>query len=348
MSLEDYNSIRKDHTTGADGPTTTPVNPVVEKEVTRIEYEDITEKEKGYGEQSLITLTSSFHRAKEDRGKYHEYALLIRHKIDKEGEPISTELEVRSPIIRQALQENLASYAYLNLDAVPIIIPKPYVALFHYRKELREYTKSPDRSEEQKRHLDVLIDMMSKYIGPTEKVYEQMIPKGMVEFDLLWTLFRAEDDIVLQNDHFRELKRVVHCEKKTKDEQTFFQVETWRWAYSSGKFGPTKETIVIPEFSGARRIIHLPIFPLNRLTEADQHMLRTELIERGRRWKELVRPEHRSYSGEYNYSNTVRTILLKTLGPIWVNPPFEAADSMAMLVVEHVSLHGNLDVSPFG
>src|SRR5271163_3954875 len=109
MSVNDYSSIRASSVQGASSTNNNLNNfksaqPPDVGEVTRIELVDITEKEKGYGEQSLITLTSSFHQAKEDRGKYHEYALLLRHKINKDGDAVSTELEIRSQLIRRVLQ----------------------------------------------------------------------------------------------------------------------------------------------------------------------------------------------------------------------------------------------------
>jgi hypothetical protein len=167
----------------------------------RIDCLDITEKQKGYGEQPIITQTSSLHTAKEDRGRYSEYAMFIRRKIDKEGDAISTEVEIRSPIIRKALQGILATYAFLNLAAVPIVLPKPYAALFHYREEIRSFATAPERSDEEKRRLKVLTDFLIKNIGIAERNYQQMNLKGMITFDLLWTLFRAEDDIVWQTDY---------------------------------------------------------------------------------------------------------------------------------------------------
>jgi hypothetical protein len=219
--------------------------------------------------------------------------------VDKEGDQISTALEVQSPIIRHALHQILASYSYLNLVARPIVIKQPYDALFHYRKELREHAAAPERTLEEKLHMEVLITFMKRNLGPTEELYEQTIPKGLITFDLLWTLFRAEDTVILQKDYYQECLRVVHCEKKTKDGETFFEIEAWRWGYNGTKFGPTLDRIIIPEFSSSRRISQLKVFPLKVMPDEEQKLLCSYLVKRGRTWRKYVDVNHRHYSGEF-------------------------------------------------
>jgi hypothetical protein len=312
-----------------------------EPAVTRIELIDITEKEKKYGEQPVITITSPFHTAKEDRGRYSDFAMLIRRKIDKEGDSVSTEVEIRSPIIRKALQGILATYAFLNLAATPIVIAKPYSALFHHREDIRNYAISPERSPEEKRHLAVLTDFLAKYIGPAEKMYQQMNLKGMIRFDLLWTLFRAEDDVISQAEHFKEVYRVVHCEQKTKEDETFFLIQVWRWGYSAGKFGPVQETLMIPEFSSTRRITQLPIFPFRCLSEDNQRAIYSEVVERGRQWRNLIHASYRQYNGMCHVYH--KHLLLKSyIGPIWVDPPSDKAETMQKLIVQFVRLKINI------
>lgn len=268
--------------------------------VSRIELIELTEKERPGGEQPIVTITNSFNRAKEDNGRYGEYALRLRRKHDKDGATTGTQLEVRSPIIRTALNTILDSYAFLNLLADPIIIKKPYDGIFHYRKEIAEYTDAPERTTEEREHMKVLTEtFFPLYINPIEKIYQEEIPKGRVRFDLLWTLFRAEDDIIVHTEYFREIHRVVHCETKTdKDDNTFFQIHTWRWGYNAGKFGPAAELLALPEFSGTRRIEQLDCFPVRFLKPEDQKELRRKLVQRGHLWRELIRPSHKHYEGE--------------------------------------------------
>ena len=281
-----------------DNGSSEPQEPVI----TRIELVDITEKHKGYGEHPVTTLTSSFHTAKEDRGRYADFAMLIRRKVNKDGDAVSTDVEIRSPIIRKALQGILATYAFLNLAAVPIVITKPYAALFHYRDEIRAYASAPERTSEETHHLNVLTEFLYKNIGLAEKQYTQMNIKGMITFDLLWTLFRAEDDVVSQNDYFKQIYRVVHCrgnQKPTRTVKRSFISKSGVGASNAGKFGPAQETLTIPEFSSTRRITQLAFFPVKCLSEEDQKVMYNQLVERGHQGRSLIGPACRQYNGMF-------------------------------------------------
>jgi hypothetical protein len=279
--------------------THTP-NSTSEVNVTRADLEDITEKQRPEGEQPTTTITSVFNRAREDSERFNDHALLVIRKVDKNGDTFDTELAVRSSIIQNALRFILKSYAYLNLAANPIVLKKPYDALFHYRNEIFEYAEAPERTDEEKRWLKVLTEkFFPLYMTKVVKAWEEDIQKGRVPFNLLWTLFRAEDDIIIQTDYYKELHRVVHCEFLTQEGDQKFCIYTWRWGYNAGKFGPCSETIVIPKYSSTRRIEQLPCFPLKRLDSAKQAKIYQELVARGKKWKELIRPSHREYNGSF-------------------------------------------------
>lgn len=271
-----------------------------------VEFVDITEKRKRYG-GNVITLTNSQNRAKEERGKYGDYALVLRRTIDEDGVVEAPVLEVRSPIIRRALKSVLATYSHLNLLATPIKIPEPYEALFHYRTELRQYAAALDRTEEEVVHMNIMTRFIDLHLGPIEKIWQQTVPKQRITFDLLWILFRAEDDVIVQRDHFREMVRVISCEHKVDRKGRFFEIECWRWGYDGSQFGPALETLVILEFSAARQITQLPYFPVKQLHRADRESLYAELAMRGRKWRAVVNCAHRQYHGLFS--------IPKDLGP---------------------------------
>jgi hypothetical protein len=91
---------------------------------------DITEKDRPYGDRPIILPTSAFNQVKDVDKKYTDFALLLRRKVDKDGDRIGTALEIWSPILRKILKETLAECSYLNLIACPIIIKQLYHALF--------------------------------------------------------------------------------------------------------------------------------------------------------------------------------------------------------------------------
>jgi len=272
---------------------------------TRIELMDITEKERPYGDSPLIIPTSTFNQAKDVDAKYLDYALLLRrrvdkdgNKVDKNGHQLETTLEIWSPIIRAALKDILLQCSYLNLAACPIEIPQPYHALFHYRKEIRAWAESPDRTEDEQKHIRLLTNFMKTNLAKVEREYEQHEPKGHVTFKLLWTLFRPETIIVLQTDHFKECYRVDTCAEVLVLGEVCFEIQVWSWAFNGIKFGPTKSRLIIKGFQGARVITDMEIYPLCLLQSHERKKLEKTLTDRGRKWRTLLEKSHRHYTGE--------------------------------------------------
>lgn len=276
----------------------------------RTELADVTERERQYGDQPLITLTSSYLKAKDNLGKFDDYALVLRRLVDKDGDAKTTTLEIRSPILRDALKQALADYTSLTLQTCPILIQKPYNPLFHYRHEIRQYAKAPERTAEEKPHLDLLLTFMQANLAATERLYDQLVPNGLITFELLWALFRVEDVIIHQTDYYRQAYRVLSCDKITRDNDTVFEIKAWRWGYNGTRFGPSPETVIIPHFPGQRRIRDLDVYPLQILPDEECQLLQSEFTKRGRKWKSLVDVSLGEYDGRTAKRDTTLTFCL--------------------------------------
>ena len=339
MSVTQYQTIR-----GLTTPSCEPLKVLQEEPLTKyVELVDITEKDRGHGDQPLILHTHSYFKAKDNHGKYDEYALILRRKRNKDDEETSTTLQVRSPLIREALKLILDGYSYLNLEGCPIEIKKPYDPLFHHRRELREYSRSAERSPEQTKHLDVLIKFMDDHLSATERRYMQLVPNGMVDFENLWTIYRAEDIIVQQTDHFRQCYRITSCGMAVDNEGVkYFELRVWSWGYNGYKFGPVEEQLRVDEFPVPRKIVLLKFCPLNLLPNEEQESLTKSLVLRGRLWRDAVNLGHHHYQGQ-RLSPTFE-LGAKYLGPTWVDPPGDKATTMAKLVITYVRSFSNLNL----
>lgn len=305
MSLIDYDSERGwtastnsswDSVSVAD-PGFRAKDQEVEFNNIRAEYMDITEKERSYGDRPIILPTSAFNQAKDVDSKYTDYALLLRRKVDKDGNRLGTALEIWSPIIRKALKEILGECSYLNLIACPIIIKQPYHALFHYRSEIRLFAADPDRTVEEKKHLDLLTTFMDNNLYRIEREYDQFAPNRLTTFQLLWTLFRPETIVIVQTSHFKECYRVDQVGDDIKNGELVFKVSTWSWDYNGSSFGPTKSKHYIQEFQGVRSITGLNVYPLWALPENEREELENQLKTRGRKWRDFVENSHKQYTG---------------------------------------------------
>lgn len=306
MSLSDYDSERGWTPASASSWDSASVadramgakDQELESNNIRVEYMDITEKERSYGDRPIILPTSAFNQAKDVDKKYTDYALLLRRKVDKDGNRLGTALEIWSPIIRKALKENLAECSYLNLIACPIVIKQPYHVLFHYRSEIRLFATDPERTVEEKKHLELLTTFMDNNLFRFEREYDQCVPNRLTTFQLLWTLFRPETIVVLHTPNFKECYRVNQVGDDIKNGELVFKISTWSWDYNGSLFGPTKSQHYIQQFEGVRSITELNAYPLWALPEDEREELENQLKIRGRKWRDFVDNSHKQYSGK--------------------------------------------------
>ncbi|PVH68761.1 P-loop containing nucleoside triphosphate hydrolase protein [Cadophora sp. DSE1049] len=270
----------------------------------KVDLVDIIETQGRWGDRSTISLTADIHKAKGQKQRYQEYAIILRRLRDPDNVPKSTRLEILSPIIRAALQEVLGEYSTVNMDSDIIIIDKPYAPLFHYRKELREYAASEFRKEDEKAHMNVLIQFMNKYLDETSRTYERLLPSELTTYNLLWTLFRPEEVVIARRDHFVEAYIVDSCSVtdigKDGEVMMILDLVARHWDYNGARFGPVTTPIKIGPFLGTKKIRDLEVYPIAFHEENDGGDLRQKLIARGRKWRSILDVTHREYDGTLN------------------------------------------------
>ncbi|PVH88747.1 P-loop containing nucleoside triphosphate hydrolase protein, partial [Cadophora sp. DSE1049] len=232
------------------------------------------------------------------------YVLVLRRKFNIMGERTTTNLEIRSPHIQKAFRAVLGDYPSISFDSTLVEIPKPYAPLFHYRRELREYASDGSRSMQENEHLDVLMKFMEKNLSQTEREFGYSEPYQMVSYPLLWTLFRPEEVIIAQGDHFDECYIVDSVEYIDKvhpgtdvDMTPYLKIHARRWEYNGTRFGMSDEKLKIREFPTAVKIDTLKVYPIRFHKKESTVILQRRLIERGRKWRTILDKSHRYYDG---------------------------------------------------
>ncbi|KAF2204160.1 P-loop containing nucleoside triphosphate hydrolase protein [Delitschia confertaspora ATCC 74209] len=293
MSVDEYNKRR----TFEDGQNRVDDNDDVFK-TTKIDSFDVTEKLLQYGDRSQIFPTAKSRQADNPEQKYAEYAILIRRKIDHEDRPRATTVEFQSAIICACIRELLKDYPDLNLNARPIVFERPYIALFHKRKEIREYIDHPDREDSQKTHLKVLKDFLNKNLAEAEAIDSSMVRYGLIRFEWLWLLFCPGDWVLFRDQEYEECYRFFGAFQRTNNyNEQEFVVKAWGWDHNGKLFGPNLREFIIPQFVGNRRIEQLHLFPTKFMDKSDWEGIAKRLVERGRIWKRCVSFSHLEYDG---------------------------------------------------
>lgn len=91
----------------------------------------------------------------------------------------------------------------------------------------------------------------------------------MVSYPLLWTLFRPEEVIIAQGDHFDECYMMGYVEYIDKvhpgtdvDMTPYLKIHARRWDYNGTRFGMADEKLKIREFPTAVKIDTFKVYPI--------------------------------------------------------------------------------------
>ena len=297
MSLQAYQDARA-QSSGVGATIVQKVNSGAPTKSVKVDLVDITEKASRWGDRSTITLTSSRLQAKEEDDRYGDYAVILRRKVSEIDKPVSTTLEIKSAVIRNGLRQVIGDYPFVNTRSGTIEIPRPYIPLFHFRTALRDYASDACRTPTEAQHMQVLIKFMKLNLQETEKEYERLLPSNMISYRILWAIFSPETVIVAQGDRYEECFVVESFWVQQTSTGSAFMIEARSWDYNGARFGPKTTTLSIAEFTGNRKITSLSVYPISFAQESDANTMRQRLIERGHKWKGLLKVSHREYNGE--------------------------------------------------
>ena len=126
-----------------------------------------------------------------------------------------------------------------------------------------------------------------------------MLDNGLITFDLLWALWKPNTLACTSTYGTTEEPRVFKVElaerQKSLMKGEFYYVEGKYFEFDGKKFGYGNFSEEIVDFHGARKISSLSCYPLKY--HKDEAKLRTELIERGKKFVSLGGMHFKSYSG---------------------------------------------------
>ncbi|KAJ8119756.1 hypothetical protein ONZ43_g3363 [Nemania bipapillata] len=215
---------------------------------------DITEVEDILGDRIRVKATPMFHQLKAESDKFVSNVLQLKRRQDSDKKLLDIRLIINSDIIQNAIREVLGFQFSLNLISNPIVFLKPYYPLFHYRAELYEYAESNERTDEEKKHLAVLIEFMQINLQKMVTVYDHLVPNGLITFKALQSLIKPQTLIVSQDDEAPECFYVGDVNVATRaDGAEYIRIQCFRWQYDGTKFGPEKVRLQILSFDGVKK-----------------------------------------------------------------------------------------------
>jgi hypothetical protein len=248
--------------------------------------------------------TQKLNRPENAIDRDHDSALVLIRYYNSKKDLEYTDLEIKSPYVKAALQNVVVDYPGLNLHTNKLVIRHPPKCLFHYREELQEYAKQL-QEDTARQHLSFCLRyvrsaLKSEIIGYCNLMESQLIPPGL-EFENLWMAFKPGDFIYVRTpyDH-RVLKLVSMSQKRCAECVSNCAHSSWDLFacyinYDGREFGRGTAEINIAPYSGYKPLHQLETFPLKY--HPDHEVVRKSAIERGRKFISLQGVQHRQYHG---------------------------------------------------
>jgi hypothetical protein len=248
----------------------------------------------------------------------HDSALVVTRYYNSKKDLEYTELEIKSPHVKTALQEVVGDYPGLNLHTKKLVVRNFPKFLFHYRKELHEYgTQLQDdiAREHVAFCLRYMLTTLNKEImGYYSLMESQQIPPGL-EFPDLWMAFKPGDFIFVRTHYaHRVLKLVSMSQPRCSSCPIHCLHSCWTLSaqhldYDGREFGYIKSEFNIHPYMGYKPLHLLDAFPMKYHPEHE--MVKKMLIERGKKFVSLRGVQHRQYHGiALTLSSARKTTLL--------------------------------------
>ncbi|KAF2823357.1 P-loop containing nucleoside triphosphate hydrolase protein [Ophiobolus disseminans] len=229
--------------------------------------------------------------------------LKVRRVINDKGYPAYTEIDIKSPLLRDALAVIFEGAEGLQLnESPPNISPELF---FHAREGLAERVKADDLKADPNKalvdELGVALQYLAEDHASTSATLESLSEHDEITFSLLWAIFPPNITVYTKSNLLREhqilkLKSTYYGELP--GHVKYFGLNVRLISHDGEKLGWTNTSYKITQFEGAKKVHNLSVYPLHYLEERDT--ICTELKIRGKRYMELIdapRGTYQEYTG---------------------------------------------------
>ncbi|KAF4763282.1 hypothetical protein HAV15_001590 [Penicillium sp. str.  len=239
--------------------------------------------------------------------------------------PNSPVLYIHSPILLNALN------AIIDCQSRPDRIPRveyriegiesdlgqgrlvyPFTDLHHYRERLLQYREEVGETHDTEytttcqEHIDILVEYLDGLttigVRDAEFLWNNEVPK--TTFSSLWLLLKPGTDVFVQENGklnayvVESFSGGVPWGSPNARSRPYI-VNVWNLNFDGQILSRSVKEVTISIFDGQREITSLPLFPIKfHVDEDPQNPLRRQLVERGKRFVDMVKtPTFQEYSG---------------------------------------------------
>lgn len=244
------------------------------------------------------TAKSSLNQAKYDR--MNKTALVVRRIISKQGMVASTEVDIKSNLLRDVLLEIWNGVEGLQLNKTPPMI-NPEL-LFHSLPSLTKRLAAEDAKDVPDKalihDLGCALEFINEDFGRAMASLASLSEHDEITFDLVWALFPPHTIAFTKDNMLKEAQAMRFLSgsyEKRQDGTSYYSMKLQMISHDGQELGWGDSSLEINGFEGAKKVHHLSCFPLSVHPEEDT--TRAQLIQRGRNYVQLLETSCKEYNG---------------------------------------------------
>ncbi|KAF4854571.1 Nuclear valosin-containing protein-like [Colletotrichum siamense] len=228
--------------------------------------------------------------------------------MDETGFHTKTEVDIKSSRLTQVMREINSDVEDISLKSNPPVVPLEL--FYHNRAALQEHLdkarSSDPRDEELVADLAETVKFAEEDHATNIANLEPLLAAGEITWELLWAIF-APNVLVFRHHRLIEQDQVLKLraikQMKRRDKSRFWSLDCRIVADDGVKFGLASEpfSMLIEEFTGARKITDLRIFPL--AYHKNKEDIISNALVRGRRFAGLREPRVMETNGPAMFEN---------------------------------------------
>ncbi|KAL1796015.1 hypothetical protein ACET3X_006239 [Alternaria dauci] len=259
----------------------------------------------------------------------------VRRRLNWEGKYQETQLDIKSKLLRNALQDVFKDCKSISLvEDTPQIDPH---TLYHYYDELKAFvkktlkpklkkakkTKDQKRLKQQIAQCKLLLSYVDEDYSAIRKALRPMLKAGTITYDLVWALFKPNTIAYTPTYHNKDDPRCFKVDTTYEYESWMTGIKSWYvdgkyLEYDGKSFGLGDHQITIQAFKGHKKITSLSAYPLKY--HKDPEGIRNQLIERGKKFVALQGMNFRLQKGIAYMKHKNNIIRFIINGRVMVDP----------------------------
>ncbi|KAI3579743.1 hypothetical protein IWW34DRAFT_694044 [Fusarium oxysporum f. sp. albedinis] len=239
----------------------------------------------------------------------NESAIVRTTEWNLDGKKSSVKTEIQSPHMKAALKAVVPVYKDRNISFTHIFWYGEPRHLFHFRDGLFEYGRQLNLESDEQRHVSLLVEHLQQELADAVAIFTSHITfqpsSPSIDFRHAWTIFRQGDLVYLPGNvapcgvemivRYKSILSSCSCNDANHVFSHAWTLEGEYLTTNKNGFGLKPWTANILYFEGIRQIKLLPLLPLRFHPEREG--IKTRLIIRGRKFRQLQGLHHQFYRG---------------------------------------------------